>query len=246
MVLLKKKSEAFKAFLTYKAYAENLLQRKIGALRDDKEGEYISKDWEEHMKLHGIRREHTLRNTPQQNGAAERMNRTLAEGVTSMLVESHLPASFWGEALSTFLYVRNRSPTSSLPSKHTPYELWFGKKPSISHLRVFGCRAYVHVQKDQRKSLQAHSIRCIFLGYPEEYKGWKCYDPVCKKVLMSRDVIFDESVFPGLGIKESSVTGSPSTSSPTPLDQDTVRQILVPLDDPDDRDSVGAYPQGLR
>ena len=86
VVLLKKKSEAFKAFLTYKAYAENLLQRKIGALRDDKGGEYISKDWEEHMKLHGIRREHTLRNTPQQNGAAERMNRTLAEGFTSMLV----------------------------------------------------------------------------------------------------------------------------------------------------------------
>ena len=156
-----------------------------------------------------------------------------------MLVESHLPASFWGEALSTFLHVRNRSPTSSLPSKHTPYELWFGKKPSISHLRVFGCRAYVHIQKDQRKSLQPHSVKCIFLGYPTEYKGWKCYDPATKKVLISRDVIFNESVFPGLVVKESSFTESSSST----LDQDIVTQILVPLDDPDDRDSVGAIPQ---
>ena len=76
------------------------------------------------------------------------MNRTLAEEVTSMLMESHLLASFWGEALSTFLYVRNRSPTSSLSSKHTLYELWHNKKLSISH-----------------------SVKCIFLRYPDKYKS---------------------------------------------------------------------------
>lgn len=241
VVLLKKKSEAFQAFQIYRASSENLHHRKIGTLRDDKGGEYISKDWDDYMKLHGIRREHTVRSTPQQNGAAERINRTLAEGVTAMLVESHLPASFWGEALATFLYVRNRSPTSSLPSTATPYELWHSKKPSISHLRVFGCRAYVHVQKDQRKSLQPHSLKCIFLGYPEGYKGWKCYDPLSKKVVISRDVIFDECSFPGLVVKESQLTES--SPSHTPVDQNFIQKILVPWDDSDDQDSVGALPQ---
>ena len=247
VVLLKKKSDTFPAFLTFKAYAENLLKRKIGTLRDDKGGEYISTEWDNYMKLHGIRREHTVRATPQQNGAAERMNRTLAEGVTSMLVEAKLPASFWGEALFTFLYVRNRSPTSSLPSNVTPYELWHKKKPSISHLRVFGCRAYVHIQKDQRKSLQSHSVKCIFLGYPDEYKGWKCYDPVTKRVLVSRDVIFNEAELPGLGIKDSTITGSSLQPTPPSVDQNTIHKFLIPLDDdddsPDDVDSVGDIPQ---
>ena len=125
-----------------------------------------------------------------------------------MPVESHLPASFWGEALTTFLYVRNRSLTSSLPSTVTPYELWHNKKPSIHHLRVFGCRAYVYVQKDQRKSLEPYSLKCIFLGYPDGYKGWKCYDPLSKKIVISRDVIFDECSFPGLGVRESQLTES--------------------------------------
>ena len=234
VVLLRKKSEAFQAFQIYKAYAENLLSRRIGTLRDDKGGEYISTEWDGYMKLHGIRREHTVRSTPQQNGAAERINRTLAEGVTAMLV------AFWGEALTTFLYVRNRSPTSSLPSTVTPYELWHNKKPSIHHLRVFGCRAYVHVQKDQRKSLEPHSLKCIFLGYPDGYKGWKCYDPLSKKVVISRDVIFDECSFPGLVVRESQLTES---SPPYTVGQDLLNKILAPLDDSDDQDSVGALPQ---
>ena len=93
--------------------------------------------------------------------------------------------TFWGEALSTFVYVRNRLPTASLPSNKTPYEVAFGKKPSLQHLRVFGCRAYVMIQKDQRKSLQPHSMACIFLGYSEEIKGWRCYDLVSKNIIVS-------------------------------------------------------------
>ena len=103
-----------------------------------------------------------------------------------MLVELHLPASFWSEALFTFLYVGNRSPTSSLPSKHTPYELWFGKKPDLSHLKVFGCRAYVHVQKDKRGGkLGWHMMPCIFIGYPDDFKGWRFWDPAARKVIVS-------------------------------------------------------------
>ena len=151
--LMKHKSDTFPCFKEYKAWAETRFERKIKVLRDDKGGEYMSNEMAQYLREHGIQREHTVRATPQQNGAAERGNRVMAEGVTCMLSEAKLPPSFWGEALSTFVYVRNRLPTASLPSNKTPYEVAFGKKPSLQHLRVFGCRAYVMIQKDQRKSL---------------------------------------------------------------------------------------------
>ena len=160
----------------------------------------------------------------------------MAEGVTCMLSEAKLPPSFWGEALSTFVYVRNRLPTASLPSNKTPYEVAFGKKPSLQHLRVFGCRAYVMIQKDQRKSLQPHSMACIFLGYSEEIKGWRCYDPVSKKIIVSRDVIFNESECPGLSTK-SILTGTPVSIT---LDQN--HQAVLLAEDPDDFDHMPAPP----
>ena len=123
---------------------------------------------------------------------------------------------------------RNRLPTASLPSNKTPYEVAFGKKPSLQHLRVFRCRAYVMIQKDQRKSLQPHSMACIFLGYSEEIKGWRCYDPVSKKIIVSRDVIFNESECPGLSTK-SILTGTPVSIT---LDQN--HQVVLPAEDPDD------------
>ena len=91
---MKKKSDAFAAFKHYKAYAENQLGVKVKATRDDKGGEYMSKEWDQFCAAAGIHRQHTIRDEPHQNDVAERANRTLAEGITTMLNEAHLPASF--------------------------------------------------------------------------------------------------------------------------------------------------------
>jgi hypothetical protein len=130
---------------------------------------------------HGIQRQHTVRNRPQQNGVAERTNRTIEEGVISMLYESGMPPSFWGEAMASFIHVSNRVTTTSLQGS-TPYEAFYGSKPDLSHLRVWGCIAYVLIQKDKRPlgSLGAHMEKCIFIGYVQGYKGWKFYNPVTK------------------------------------------------------------------
>jgi hypothetical protein len=77
----------------------------------------------------------------------------LANGATSLLVESNLPPSFWGYAVQSFVYVRNHAPTSAISLSQTPYTAWFKEKPDVDHFRVFGCIAYVHVQKDQRRGL---------------------------------------------------------------------------------------------
>src|SRR6266850_2477365 len=133
--LLKRKSEAFAAFKQFKAWAENVTGERLGGLRDDKGGEYMSREFDTFCIDHGIQRQHTVRNRPQQNGVAERANRTMEEGIISMLYKSGMPPSFWGEALSSFIHIHNRVTTTALPGS-TPHEAFLGIKPDVSMLRV--------------------------------------------------------------------------------------------------------------
>ncbi|KAK4327560.1 hypothetical protein Pmani_001967 [Petrolisthes manimaculis] len=127
-----------------------------------------------------------------QNGVSERMNRTLVEQIRAMLIDSGLPHRFWAEALSTACYLKNRSPARALNGK-TPCQALMGKKPTVHHLRVFGCVCYAHVPKDERRKLDPKSVKCIFLGYGSEVKGYRLFDLEKKRILNSRDVTFDES-----------------------------------------------------
>ena len=98
----------------------------------------MSNEFNAYLAAAGITRQHTVRNEPHQNGVAERANRTIAEGITAMLNEARLPASFWEYAINVFVHVHNRSPTAAL-SNATPFTKWHGYKPDVSHFRVFGC-----------------------------------------------------------------------------------------------------------
>lgn len=193
-----RKSDAFAAFKSFKAQAERHTGKKIKCIHFDKGGEYTSNEFLSYCRKEGIRVEFTNTATPQQNGVAERLNRTIEEAVTSMLAEANLPMSFWTYALSTYRHIHNRCPTSALPRNQTPFEAYKGRKPRIGHLRVFGCAAYVLVGRDKRKALQGHSVSGIFVGYPDNHVGWRVYVPKTGQVLTSRDVIFDEMRFPGL------------------------------------------------
>ena len=193
---LKNKSDAFAAFKQYKAFAENQLNSQIKCIRDDKGGEYMSGEWQAFCSAHGIQRQHTVRAEPHQNGVAERANRTLMEAIIAMLNESKLPGSFWLDALTTFVHVHNRSPTAANKFL-TPYQLWHGSAPDVSHFRVFGCTSYVHVKKDKRSQLQSHTEKCIFIGYPVDYKAWRFWNPVTQKEVISNTAEFDERYFPG-------------------------------------------------
>ena len=144
-------------------------------------GEFYSKKFEEFCKKCGISRQKTTPYTPQQNGVAERMNKTM-ERARIMLSGARLGQEFWAEAVDTVCYLVNRSPSSALEDK-TPQEVWTGKKPSLSHLKVFGCDAYVHVMKEKRTKLDSRSERCIFIGYKDGFKGYKLWNPETRKVL---------------------------------------------------------------
>jgi hypothetical protein len=239
-VYLMKKSETFSCFKKFKAWAETQTGCHIKALREDKGGEYMSREMDDFCAEHGIQRQHSVRARPQQNGVAERSNRSMEQGIISMLHQAGLSLSFWGEALAAFIHVWNRTPTSAVPGK-TPWESFYGTKPDLSMLRVWGCVAYVHIQKDKREwgSLGSHMEKCIFIGYPPDYKGWKFYNPVTKKSVISERAQFDERYF--LGIKESVPTIVSTSLLEHPPTHTSLSQqpSSVPLNIPPPDDSDG-------
>ncbi|GAU51653.1 hypothetical protein TSUD_414750 [Trifolium subterraneum] len=190
--LLANKACAFDEFKKFKALVEKESNTQIMCLRTDRGGEFTSNAFNEYCSAHGIKRQLTTAYTPQQNGVSERKNRTLLNMVRSMLDGKCVPKTFWPEALKWATYVLNRSPTLSVKDM-TPEKAWSGSKPTVEHFRVFGCVAFVHIPDSQRKKLDSKSIQCILLGLSEESKGYKLYDPVSKRIIVSRDVIFDES-----------------------------------------------------
>lgn len=127
--------------------------QKLKCVRVDNGGEYRG-PFETYCKVHGIRLEKTPPKTPQLNGLAERMNRTIEERVRCILSHAKLPKSFWGEAVSTIVDIINLSPSVPLDGD-IPEEVWSGKKVFYNHLKVFGCRAFVHIPKDERAKLDS-------------------------------------------------------------------------------------------
>ncbi|KAL0356380.1 UNVERIFIED_CONTAM: Retrovirus-related Pol polyprotein from transposon TNT 1-94 [Sesamum radiatum] len=185
------KSKAFLAFKSFKARVENESERSIKVLRTDRGGEYCSKEFETYCDNHGIRRELTTAYTPQQNGVAERKNRTIFNMVRSLLARGRVPKTFWPEAVNWSIHVLNRSPTFSVQDM-TPEEAWNGRKPVVNYFKIFGCIAYAHIPDEKRKKLDEKAEKCVFLGVSETSKAYKLLNPLTKKIVISRDVIFDE------------------------------------------------------
>ena len=108
-----------------------------------------------------------------------------------MLHKRVMDYEFWAEAILTVVYLKNRSPTKALP-KMTPEEVWSGSKPSVEHLRPFGCKAYTHIPIQKRSKLDSKTVECILVGYDGESKAYRLFDPMKRVVNVGRDVIFDE------------------------------------------------------
>jgi hypothetical protein len=155
-------------------------------LRTDNGGEYLSTEFQNYLKAKGIKHELTVPYSPQQNGVAERMNRTLVESARSMIAQARLPKMYWTEAISTAVYVRNRMPTTAIKGNTTPYERWYERKPNVSHLRVFGCMAFAHVPDSKRQKLDKKAERLRFVGYCRTSKGYRLFDEIKRKMVVRR------------------------------------------------------------
>ena len=184
LYLIKEKAESLDKFKIFRTEVEKQLGKVIKVVRSDRGGEYYGKHGDagqlkgpfaKYLEDSGIVAQFTMPGSPKQNGVAERRNRTLMEMVRSMISRTNLPGFLWGEALKTALYILNRVPTKAVPL--TPFELWTGRKPSLNHLKVWGCPAEVKLYNPTLSKLDSRTTRCYFVSYPKHSKGYQFYNP---------------------------------------------------------------------
>jgi len=188
---LKFKSEVAGVFWKFKKMVENQSGCKIQALRSDNGKEYTSAEFNLFCEEAGITHQLTAPYTPEQNGVSERKNRYVMEMTRCMLHEKELPKQFWAEAANTAVFLQNRLPSKALEDK-TPFEAWYGYKPSLSFLKVFGSVCFVHIPQVKRDKLDKKAIPGIFVGYSSVSKAYKVYHPQTGKKTITRDVHFNE------------------------------------------------------
>lgn len=164
----------------------------IKTLRTDHGGEFCSHEFQVFCEKRGITRHLTAPYSPQQNGVVERRNRTLLGMTRCILKHMSIPNYLWGEAVRHSTYIINRVGTRVLVSS-TPYEMFKKKKPSVGHMRVFGCLGYAKIDSGHLKKLDDRSRKLVHLGTEPGTKAYRLYDPTSRKIVVSRDVVFDEN-----------------------------------------------------
>lgn len=188
---LKHKHEVFQKFKDFQAMVENQQNKKIKILRTDNGGEFCNGAMENYLTKEGIIHQKTTAYTPEQNGVCERANRTVIEKARCLLFDAKLQKKFWAEAANTAVYLKNRSVTASLENK-TPYEVWYQRKPDLSHLRLFGSPVMVHIPKERRLKWDKKAEQYILIGYSDNIKGYRVYDPKKNVITVKRDIIVME------------------------------------------------------
>ncbi|KAG7584280.1 Reverse transcriptase RNA-dependent DNA polymerase [Arabidopsis suecica] len=211
---LKLKSDVSEVFKSFQSLVENQFNQRIKIFQSDGGGEFVNRQLQNHFTACGIQHIMSCPYTPQQNGLAERKHRHLMELGMSMLFHSHLPQNLWVDAIFTANFLSNLLPTTTHEKMQSPFEVLNGVRPVYTALRVFGCACYPYLRPYSENKFDPKSLLCVFLGYTEQYKGYRCLHPPTGRVYISRHVLFDETRFPYTDTYQNLV--SPAT---TPLMQ---------------------------
>jgi len=196
VALLKKKSETLTAFKHFVAMVKIQFKADVNMLMSDFGGEYKSKAFEQFLKDNGIQSQNSVPHAHQQNGRAEHFNRTIMDKAQAMHLDACFPPSWWEFAVNTAVHLYNCTPVRRLKWR-TPFELVYDEVPSIGHLRVFGCAAYIHIPAEARKDkLSPCGELMIFLGYPSGIKGYLFMRLPNNVLFKGTTTIFDEEMMP--------------------------------------------------
>jgi hypothetical protein len=184
---------------------------------------------------------HIVPYTPQQNGVAERKNRTLKEMANCMIQSNGLSLNYWAEAINCENYIVNHTPTKALKNIRSE-EAWTKTKPDVSHFHVFGSIAWAYIPNEKRKSLQPTSEKCIFVGYFEDFIVYRRLQPHCNEIILIRDVKFDENLW---ACEPNSAVVLSSTCEPSSAFVPSSIPILVSYSDDDSEDENPPPPVDL-
>lgn len=212
------KSQVFECLQHFVSSSERETGEKIVELRSDNGGEYISLRLKVYLRSLGIRHTMGPPHTPQLNGVAERYNRTLLQRMKPLLKDSPYHREFWTEALSYAVWTTNRSPTRTNDGFCTPYELYYGRLPSLKKARTSGAPGNYLIPSADRSKLGDNSRQCRFLGVLPRGDGWRVLDCLTRRVVKTRDAYFNE---------EAHAEGDIKTPSHPPADE------FAPYLDPD-------------
>ena len=218
---LMNKSDVVPTFLSFCSYVSRQFRLPILSFQTDNGREFDNFTLRKYFQDNGIAFRLSCPYTSAQNGKAERTLRTLNDSVRTMLLHAHAPPSFWAEALATATYLLNRRPCRATGTA-TPHEFLFGTPPTYAHLRVFGSLCYPNQSATAANKLCARSVPCVFLGYPSDHKGYRCYDPQTRRVITSRHVVFDELQFPFQQQSHRPVCSAPTASDGLPEDDPVI------------------------
>lgn len=232
--ILKQKSDVASLFTNFVASLRKETGKEVRTLRSDNGGEYCNTQFGNWLREMGIRHETSAPHTPQQNGVSERTNRTIMDAARSQMQSTNTPLCLWGEAVVSTVHVQNRSLVNRW--NVTPYESWYGKKPNISHFKVFGARAFAHVPDQNRQKLDAKAQKCIFVGYAEGRKAYRLWNPVTQKIVISRDVIVEEKGSESIVEENFDKDLSTGVKDSTPGEQPEMRRhpVWIPLSGDED------------
>ncbi|KAL4348122.1 hypothetical protein GQ457_17G021140 [Hibiscus cannabinus] len=189
---MNQKSEVRVLIADFCQMIETQFSRKVKCIRSDNAREL---DMDSIFKSKGIVHQNSCVYTPQQNSVVERKHQHLLNVARALRLQANLPLGFWIDCVLHATYLINITPTPLLDNA-TPYQMLFQKAPRLDHLRVFGCIAFASVLPKPETKFHSRAIKCVFLGYPRNVKGYKLFNIEKREVFISRDVVFSESVFP--------------------------------------------------
>uniref|UniRef100_A0A2N9I3U8 Integrase catalytic domain-containing protein n=1 Tax=Fagus sylvatica TaxID=28930 RepID=A0A2N9I3U8_FAGSY len=255
--LLKHRSDLVSIFQTFHKMIQTQFSRTIKVFRSDNAQEYHDKSFLSILDSNGTLPHYSCPYTSQQNGRAERKLRHILDVVRTLLISASIPERFWGEAALTAVYTINRIP-SPTTHKKSPFELLYDKLPDYSSLRVFGCVCFVSLPSHERNKLEPRSRLCCFLGYGISQKGFRCYDPISRRLRISRHVEFWEHQtfssrqhFPFISSSMTPIFTDPSIdlypdpvrdSTPPPSSSDVPSLVLSPAAGSPDSDPASSAP----
>ena len=185
---LRTKDEVEDKIVEYLELLKNTFGRKVKVFRSDRGTEYLSNRVQSYLKKEGIKFQCTVAYSPQQNGIAERKNRTLVEACRAMLSQSGLPKCFWSEAILNANFTLNRMLSKGM--NKTPFEKFFDKDQKSFEFHEFGCSVYAMIPQQKRQKLDDKANKCAFMGYDSSSKGFRVADVNRRKVFVSRDLVF--------------------------------------------------------